>query len=148
MKTGSTFEVELVDTDGKALPVANVSVDVVLYTGGLERYRFDAGTTDSRGHLSTSFDALELKRQHNRQFAVMDFNTALTECDDTIGLAVPTFEQLGERLEAVQRWFPEYVPALEARVKSSGNRTFGSPDVKKVAANGRRIAVQLPVERT
>ena len=147
MKTGSTFDVELVDTDGHPLPLANLSVDIVVYAGGRPRYRFEAGTTDRQGHLSTSYEALELQRQHNQQFAVADYNTTLNECDDTIGLAVPSFEELGDRLAATQRWFPEYAPALEARVKKSGNREFASPDVKKVAANGHRIAVQLPVER-
>jgi hypothetical protein len=147
VKAGSTFDVELVDTDGHPLPLANLSVDVVVYSGGNPRYRFEAGTTDRRGHLHTSYEALELQRQHNQQFA-QDYETSLTECDDTIGLAIPSFEELGERLERVQEYFPEYAPALEARVKKSGNREFGSDEVKKVAANGRRIAVQLPVERT
>lgn len=147
VKAGSTFDVELVDTDGHPLPLPNLSVDVLIYVGGNPRYRFEAGTTDRYGHLHTSFEALELQRQHNQQFT-SDFNTRLTECDDTIGLAIPSFAELGERLERTQECFPEYAPVLEARVKRSGNREFGSDDVKKVAANGRRIAVQLPVERT
>jgi hypothetical protein len=148
VKAGSTFDVEVVDSDGHPIPLANLSVDVVLYSGGRPRYRFEAGTTDRRGHLHTSYEALELQRQHNQQqFAQLDYDTSLTECDDTIGLAVPTFDELGERLARVQEWFPEYASALEARVKKSGNREFGSADVKKVAANGSRIAVQLAVER-
>jgi hypothetical protein len=148
VKAGSTFDVEIVDADGHPLPLANLSVDVVLYAGGKPRYRFEAGITDRRGHLHTSYEALELQRQHNQQqFTQLDYDTSLTECDDTIGLAVPTFAELGERLAQVQEWFPEYGPALEARVKKSGNREFGSAEIKKVAANGRRIAVQLQVER-
>jgi hypothetical protein len=148
VRTGSTFDVEVVDTDGHPIPLANLSVDVVLYAGGRPRYRFEAGTTDRRGHLHTSYEALELQRQHNQQFAQTDYATSLVECDDTIGLAVPTFDELGERLARVQEWFPEYAPELEARVKKSGNREFGSEEIKKVAANGTRIVVQLPVERT
>jgi len=147
VKAGSTFDVEVVDTDGHPLRLPNLSVDVVVYAGGNPRYRFEAGTTDRYGHLHTSYEALELQRQNNRQFA-RDYETALTECDDTIGLAVPSFEELGERLERTQEYFPEYAPALEARVMRSGNRHFASDEVKKIAANGRRIAVQLPVERT
>jgi hypothetical protein len=148
MKVGSTYEVELVDTDGRPLPVPNVFVDVVVYAGGHPRYRFEAGKTDRRGHFSTSYEALERQRELNRQLRATDFDTTLAECDDTIGLAVPTFDQLSMRLVASQRSFPEHADALEAQVQKSGNREFISVSVKKVAANGTRIAVQLPVERT
>lgn len=148
MKAGSAFEIELIDTDGKPLRMANLSVDVLLYVNGRQRYRFDAGSTDLEGHLSSSYEALERTVGEGRALFAKEYDTPIGQCDETLGFAVPTFAQLGERVESARRWFPDDVPALEARVKKSANRTFGFAGVKKVSPNGTRIKVELPVERT
>lgn len=146
MKLGSMLDVQLVDAQGKPVAMPNVSIDVVLYRGGKERYRFDVGATDAQGRISTSYDALERTRKENQAFALMDYNTKLEDCDDTIELTVPTLDQLGERLAAVRKWFPEKEPMLSERIKNSKNGSVATSGVKKIITNGSRTTVLLPVQ--
>lgn len=146
MKLGSVLDVQLVDAQGKPLAMSNVSIDVVLYCSGNERYRFDIGTTDTQGHISTSYEALDQTRMKNQAFALMDYNTKLEECDDTVGLAVPTLDQLHERLAAARKWFPKSESMHLDRVKSSKNGSIAVSGVKKITTNGSGMAVQLPVQ--
>ena len=146
MKSGSVLDIQLVDMHGNPLAMPDISVDVVLYSGGQERYRFDAGATDAQGCISTSHDMLERTRKENQAFALMDYNTKLEDCEDTIGLAVPTLDQLRERLAAVRKWFPENEPKLSERVKDSKNGNVAASGIKKVVTNGSRMTVQLPVK--
>lgn len=146
MKSGSVLDVQLVDVQGLPLAMPNVSIDVVLYCSGNERYRFDAGATDAQGRISTSYDMLERTRKQNQAFAVMDYNTKLEGCDDTVELAVPTLDQLRERLAAVRKWFLENEPKLSDRVKNSKNGSVAASGVKKVVTNGSRMTVQLSVK--
>lgn len=146
MKFGSVLDVQLVDVQGKPLAMPNVSIDVVLYINGRERYRFDAGDTDVQGRISTSYDTLERARKKNQEFALMDYNTKLEDCDDTVGLAFPTLGELRDRLVAARKWFPETEPKLSERVKNSKNGNVAASVIKRVVTNGSKMAVQLPVQ--
>lgn len=146
MKSGTVLDVQLVDAQGKPLTMPDVSIDVVFYSGGKERYRFDAGATDAQGRISTSYDTLERARKENQAFALMDYNTKLEDCDDQLELTVPTLDQLRERLAAVRKWFPENEPKLLAKINNSRNGSVAAASIKKVITSGIRVAVQLPVQ--
>jgi hypothetical protein len=145
MKPGSAVEIQTTDANGVPVGLANVSIDVVLFCGGVERYRFDAGVTDANGRLTTSYQQLEDSRTANQSFALMDYNTRLDECDNTVAIVVPSVEELCKRLASIQTWFPEKQDAFMARVAESKNAIVKVPAAMKVTADGRLTRVYLAV---
>ena len=121
MRPGSLLQIQLNDSDNLPLAIAKVFVDVAFQKEGRERYRFEAGETDSGGQISASYDHFEKIRRDNQSFAVMDYNTVLEDCDSVISVSVPTPAELTRRVDALRKWFPERMRALSERVKASNN---------------------------
>jgi hypothetical protein len=121
MRRGSLLQIQLNDSDNMPLAIAKVFVDVAFQKEGRERYRFEAGETDSSGRISASYDHFEKIRRDNQAFAVMDYNTMLEDCDPVISVSVPTPAELTRRVAALRKWFPERMRALSERVAASNN---------------------------
>ncbi|HVV33183.1 MAG TPA: hypothetical protein VHC73_08160 [Vitreimonas sp.] len=134
----TTLEIALVDASGRAVELERVALDVVLFTDGRERYRFDAGDTKAGGVCSTNFQALEQNRRENQAFFLMDYNTSLAECDAIVGVSVVTPEEFERRLAAVTKWFPDNAPALRRRIADSTNAA--------VRADDQRFPIQIGAE--
>lgn len=119
--TGARVNVQLVDSSGIALPVANVILDIHLYLTGVRRYSFTGGETDSGGYCSIKLDDVTEQWIENRKLFLMDYNTPLQDCDDEVGISAPSADDLAERVLAVQKWFPNDLPKFRSTVSSSGN---------------------------
>lgn len=126
------LEIQLANQAEDILNFADVSLDILLYVNGQQRYRFDAGETNRFGQLSVGYEQLELKRAENQKFALMDYNTPLMSCDEKISIVVPSMADLRARFEAVEKWFPADAVQLSMRLKRSNN--------DKVAAAQQSIA--------
>lgn len=121
MRRGSLLQIQLNDPDNMPLAIAKVLIDVAFQKEGRERYRFEAGETDSGGQISASYDHFEKIRRDNQSFALMDYNTTLEECDPVIIVSVPSSAELSRRVDALRKWFPERVRAVSERVEASNN---------------------------
>ena len=106
--TGS-FErvVQLVDQSGHPIGIADVLIDITIFIRNHTRYRFNLGSTDESGQLKFSSEDIERFRLRGQESAVMDYNTSLSECDQRVLLTVPDESERIERLQALQKWFPE-----------------------------------------
>jgi hypothetical protein len=124
-----------------------VALDVVLFTGGRERYRFDAGDTNAGGFSSTIFQALEQKSRENQAFFVMDYNTLLAECDAIVGVSVVTPEEFERRLAAVTKWFPDNAAALRRRIADSANAAVRADDQRFPIRVGAENRLQIVCAR-
>jgi hypothetical protein len=140
MNIGSVLEIQLQDSKQRPILMAEVSLDVVFFCEGRERYRFDAGKTDAQGHVTASYDLFESIRKDNQSFAVMDYNTRLEVCDPVVVVRAPTLDELNQRLTAVKTWFPDRVPALAERYGLSNN---GRLRVEEVRVSVKNDAVTL-----
>lgn len=121
VRRGSLLQIQLNDPDCMPLAIAKVFVDVAFQTEGRERYRFEAGETDSSGQISASYEYFDKIRRDNQLFAIMDYNTMLEDCDPVITVSVPTPAELIRRVDALRKWFPERMRAFSERVKASNN---------------------------
>jgi hypothetical protein len=139
------LEIQLVSENGRAMNIDCVSVETVLFTNGRERYRFDAGATDSSGKLSVPYSRLEEIRKENQAFALMDYNTALDECDDEVLVHVPDTEALEKKLTALRRWFPDKAADLQETVEHSNNHAIDATDVRIPRDLNRWLRVQVVV---
>ena len=128
MRPGSLLQIQLNDSDNLPLAIAKVFVDVAFQKEGRERYRFEAGETDSSGQISASYEHFEKIRRDNQSFAIMDYNTMLEDCDPVITVNVPTPAELIRTVDALRKWFPERMRALFERLEASNN---GSVQVKE-----------------
>jgi hypothetical protein len=144
MRPGSILDIQLSGGHGEPLAIPHVIVEVMFLQGGRERYRFDAGETDVGGHLSVSYDRFENIRKDNQSFALMDYNTRLEECDPILVVRVPTMAELSQRLDALNKWFPDQAPAMAERIKSANNGRVEVPEVRAHTVEGGRARVDLP----
>jgi len=132
MNPGNVLEIQLKASDHEPQLISNVSIDVVFFCGGRERYRFDAGTTDAEGCITGSYDLFEAIRKENQSVALMDYNTKLEDCDSVVVVRAPTLEELGQRLDALKKWFPDRVSAMSEKIRRSNN---GKVDVREARVN-------------
>src|ERR1700704_2628103 len=112
MNESSILEVHLVAEDHRPLALGRVTVEVVLFVRGRERYRFDVGVTDDNGRITAPYSLFEKIRKDNQSFALMDYNTTLGECDPEVVVRVPSVEELQRRLQALTKWFPENASSM------------------------------------
>lgn len=143
MNLFSALSIQLVDVAHEPLPIPAVVIDVVFFCGGRERYRFDAGMTDPQGHLTVSYDFLENARTNNQAFALMDYNTALNDCDAVILLRAPAANELQLRLDALKKWFPERAISMSERFKSANNVKVRVTETRVPVGNGISPQVEL-----
>jgi hypothetical protein len=143
MRRGSLLQIQLNDPDHIPLAIAKVFVDVAFQKEGRERYRFEAGETDSGGQISASYDHFEKIRRDNQSFAVMDYNTVLEDCDSVISVSVPTPAELTRRVDALRKWFPERMRALSERVKASNNYRVQVEEMRVELIDGGITRVDL-----
>lgn len=122
MKPGTSLRVQAVDSNHRPIALGGLIVDVLLFVRGVERYRFDAGETDAGGVLIVAYEKLEALRRENQKFALMDYNTRLDECDDTIAVSVASVANLVARLESIEKWFPDDAPRMRQRLSRSSNK--------------------------
>jgi hypothetical protein len=120
MKSDIKVRLQLADQHGVQIRIERVVVDALLYVSGKQRYRFDAGSTDNRGSLTISFEDLERSRVLNQSFAIMDYNTPLTDCDPRIDIAIPSEKELSQRIESSKKWFPTDI-SRQARLSGGNN---------------------------
>lgn len=143
MRPGSILDIQLSSGHGVPLAISNVIIEVAFLQGGRERYRFDAGETDVDGNLSVSYDRFENIRKDNQSFALMDYNTKLEECDPILVVRVPTMAELHQRLDALNKWFPDRAPAIAERIKSANNGRVEAREVRALTVDGGRTRVDL-----
>jgi hypothetical protein len=143
MNPGNILEIQLQDSKHGPILMSDVSVDVVFFCGGRERYRFDAGTTDAQGHVMAPYELFETIRKDNQSFAVMDYNTRLEDCDPVVVVRAPTLDELSQRLNAVKTWFPDRVSALAERLRLSNNGRLRVEEVRVSVENEAATRVTL-----
>ena len=122
MNKNFEMEVQLVNEVREPLELRGVSLDAEMYLNGRIRYRFEVGVTDSRGKLRFTFQDLEQSRLSNQEFALMDYNTPLEECDANLGLIVPSMAEIEQRQLAIDKWF-SHVDDQPMRQKVEAIRT-------------------------
>ncbi len=122
MKPRTSLRIQTANSDHRPIALGGLIIDVLLYVRGVERYRFDAGETNDNGVLVVTYDKLEAIRRENQKFALMDYNTGLDDCDDTIVVSVPSLADLGFRLQSLEKWFPDEAPRMRQRLSTSSNK--------------------------
>jgi hypothetical protein len=133
MKTLSLLDIQLADETHQALRLGRVSIDVIFFVKGRERYRFDAGYTNDDGRLVAPYRLFEGIRKDNQSFALMDYNTTLEECDPDVIVRVPGIDELQRRLTALTKWFPDRAQSMLEIVNSTNNA--------RVLATQRRVTL-------
>ena len=113
MNPESELTVQLVGSDGGALELAGIEVDIRFYMHGQTRYTLILGRTDDNGVVRTHLSDIERQLQENRRVFLMDYNTPLSECDSVVGIVTPSVEDLAQREASRQKWWPETVPTPE-----------------------------------
>ncbi len=106
--------VRLRDRKGEAVTVAGVYLDLRFYIKGRFRYSFYFGLTDAHGACRTTFGKIERQLEANQRLFLMDYNTALSDCDTLIGIVAPTASELVERQVARLKWWPKEPSISEA----------------------------------
>jgi hypothetical protein len=143
MKPGTSLRIQTVDSDHRAIALGGLIIDVMFFVRGVERYRFDAGETDASGVLVITYEKLEALRREKQKFALMDYNTRLEECDDTIAVNVASAANLAARLEAIEKWYPDDAPRMRQRISGSSNKRV-LPTTRRVSApDGEEHAIEL-----
>jgi hypothetical protein len=127
----NVLDIQLVDEAHQALRLGRVSIDVIFFLKGRERYRFDAGCTNDDGKLMAPYRLFEDVRKDNQAFALMDYNTKIEECDADVIVRAPEIDELQQRLTALTKWFPD--------------RALSMLEVLKVTNNGRIQAAEKRV---
>jgi hypothetical protein len=146
VNSGTVLEIQLSDSDDRPVPVADVSIDVVVLCGGRERYRFDGGMTDREGHLRASYDMFESTRRENQKVALMDYNTALDDCDPAVVIHVPGMAELRQRQKAVNTWSSDNASSISERVEKSNNGRVQIRDLRVNVVEGTATKVRLICE--
>jgi hypothetical protein len=146
MKKGEVLKVQLVNRMGKHIRIARVSVDVVFYVQGNERYRFDAGRTGSSGVCVAAYRMFESGRVKNQKLLLMDYNTRLEDCDPEVLIHVPPLSELKARYNAVKKWFPASAPQRWLRLRTSNNARIVAEDVRAKLSGRSTTSVQIACE--
>jgi hypothetical protein len=137
------LDIQLVGTNGAKLKLRNVSLDIVFFCDGKERYRFDAGVTNWLGRCRTNYAALDGERKENQRIFLMDYNTKLEDCDEVVAIHMPSTDELRTRLEAVRNYFPTNIESVSRRFARSNNGRVHAPDVRVKFLANQRIAANL-----
>ncbi len=103
MKPNQSLEIQLADSVGRPVNVANVVVEIRFFTRGTQRYSFALGRTDEGGHLSAPYSEIERIRRDNAEDSLMDYNTKLEDCDSDVKLVIPSQPQLVEQYDRALR---------------------------------------------
>jgi hypothetical protein len=94
MKSTQTLTIQFEDQKGKPLPLADIYIDLLLFTNSKYCYGFRFGPTDHQGKLRIAFQDIEKKRAYEAKFSLMDYNTPLDKCDEFVKIKIPTAEEL------------------------------------------------------
>jgi hypothetical protein len=113
--------VDLIDSLRNRIEIEGVILDLTLYTGGIERYSFDAGSTDVRGRCVIEGSYILNQWEMNRQTFLMDYNTAIEDCEKMFGISIPTLNELEKRLKAIQDLFPSEYSLWRDRMQNCAN---------------------------
>jgi hypothetical protein len=143
MKLGTSLRIQTVNSDHHPIALGGLMIDVLFYVRDVERYRFDVGQTDESGMLVVTYDKLEAIRRENQKFSLMDYNTALDDCDDTIVVSVPSVTALRSRLESLEKWFPDEAPRLRQKLSLSANNETSSASCRVSIQDAGVHAVEL-----
>ena len=111
--------------------------------GGRERYRLDAGKTDVHGHITAPYDLFDSIRRDNQSFALMDYNTKLEDCDSVVLVYAPTVNELGQRLNALKKWFPDRASEMSERLRLSNNGRVQIQEARVTVRDGAETPVEL-----
>lgn len=143
MNRGEGLNICLVDAAGQAAPVANVIVDATFFVGGALRYQFYAGRSDSRGRIEAGFDYFDCERRLNTAENLMDYNTRIEDCDSKVRLHVPSLDELKQRLQAVEKWYPQSARALADRLAGCANGNVTADDLMIDLERGKMTNVTV-----
>lgn len=143
MKPGTSIQVQAVDSDHHPMFLGGLIIDVLLYIRDVERYRFDVGHTNERGVLVVTYDQLESIRRENQKFNLMDYNTKLDDCDDSIVVSIPSVAALESMLESCEKWFPEEALHLRHRISISTNKDIPPTECRVFIPDAGHHVVEL-----
>jgi hypothetical protein len=145
MQPNQSLEISLEDSPGISLPLANVIIQVHLFTKGNYRYSLHAGRTDNNGQLNLSYADIEQWRDSNAKHFLMDYNTPLEECDPTVEIFVPTENSLRQAVENVKEGYGK-MPAWAADWPSN-NQIESGPQKFELKDGTNRIAIPCKLIR-
>lgn len=147
MKPGTKLRIQMADPSHRPLPLGGVILDLRFFVRGTERYRFDAGETNAEGSLVVKYDDMDAIRKENQKFALMDYNTKIDECDDSIVICAPSESELEARLKAFEKWYPDSAYQLQARIAGSVNKVISVEAVTVSVHDAGEHPVELICER-
>jgi hypothetical protein len=106
MNPKQSLEIQLVKrSEGTAIQVENVLVEVQFFVKGQFVYAFNVGRTTIEGSLTVTYDCVEELRQKGRDYNLMDYGERLDMCDPTVTIILLSDKELRERSNYVHRVF-------------------------------------------
>jgi hypothetical protein len=103
MKLGQEIDIQLVKNSGKSLEVGGVLVEINFFVNRVYRFGFKVGRTNADGSLKISYGDVEAIRRERAAESLMDYNTKLEDCDNSVQIVVPSDEKLREQMKTVIR---------------------------------------------
>ncbi len=106
MHHGQSLEIQIVDRDAqRPVKVGNILVEIHFFMKGAYRFCFKVGRTNEAGNLNVSEADIEQVRKENALENLMDYNTSLADCDQTVRLVIPSEEQLQQQRDAAIKFY-------------------------------------------
>lgn len=143
MKFSDVVSVRLVDFSRRSLPMALVYLDLDFFTRGNYRYGFRLGPTDEYGLCKINFNLVENRRIEASEVFLMDYNTALSDCDKRIKISIPSVKELQEAYNRVCSWYNGKIPDYAKGWHLANNGKVRAEDVFAELAEGETV-VEIP----
>jgi hypothetical protein len=134
MSPNQALSIQLTNTDGTELRVENVVLDIYFFLKQKCRFGFRAATTDAAGHSFITYESVEALRRREAELQPWDYNTSLTDCDETIELRLPTPNELEQGAAAARAWGRDDKDLQNWL--NAANRDWAAPPVQVTLVNG------------
>ena len=105
MNPGQSIGVQLVQENGRGLPVSNVMIEFEFFVKGSFRFALKVGRTNEAGCLSVTYEEIEVLRRDRAEKNVMDYNTKLDDCDPSVRVVVRSEQELLDQRDNVLRFY-------------------------------------------
>ena len=147
LRMPNEMHVQLIDTRGRALEVANILIGINTLVEGRYYYGNLVGLTDRTGSATASGPSIERDFHRDRASYPMDYRIDLDQCDDELEFLILSPEELEEARSAVSDDF-----TINAQVRESYARALNQlvkPALKRVrVVNADSVLrAQLTTER-
>ena len=122
MKFFEKFEIKI--TTVKNIPVENLIVLITILANRKNNYSLGFLKTDNEGKIVVYRSEIEIVIEEAMSDFIMDYASDINDCRDWITIEVENLSELENRLERIEKFYPEDAKKLSKLMKICSNKYY------------------------